>query len=94
MAKNRGDLLTKLTDALVEIGVMLGRIEMALKMYPTNRMMELSSMLYAAVVDFLEEMILLFQRSAVRMSTHFQCHCGYLKTDLVRSNVLFHDAAL
>lgn len=72
MAKNRGDLVTKLADALVEIGLLLGRIEMALKMYPTNRMLELSSMLYTAVVDFLEEVILLFQRSAVRMLAHPQ----------------------
>ncbi|KAK5664363.1 hypothetical protein OQA88_586 [Cercophora sp. LCS_1] len=66
MAKNRGDLVVKLTDALVDIGLALSRVEMVVKLYPTTRMVELTSRLYSAVLEFLEEVILLFQRSAVR----------------------------
>ncbi|KAK1749656.1 hypothetical protein QBC47DRAFT_131331 [Echria macrotheca] len=66
MAKNRGELMTKITDNLVDIGMALSRVEMLIKLYPTARMVELTSRLYAAVLEFLEEIILLFQRSAVR----------------------------
>ncbi|KAK0649714.1 hypothetical protein B0T16DRAFT_457101 [Cercophora newfieldiana] len=66
MAKNRGDLLMKITDNLVDIGMALSRVEMLVKLYPTVRMVELTSKLYAAVLEFLEEVILLFQQSAVR----------------------------
>lgn len=66
MAKNRGDLLMKITDNLVDIGMALSRVEMLVKLYPTARMVELTAKLYAAVLEFLEEVILLFQRSAVR----------------------------
>lgn len=66
MAKNRGDLLDKLADMLVEVGMSLSRIEVYTKLYPTARMVELTSILYAAVADFLQEVIATFQRSAVR----------------------------
>ncbi|KAB5550774.1 hypothetical protein GE09DRAFT_1203999 [Coniochaeta sp. 2T2.1] len=65
MAKNHSDMLTKLTDMLVEIGLDLSRVEVYLKLYPTARMVELTSMLYAAVVKFLQEVVAHFQRSAV-----------------------------
>lgn len=68
MAKNHSDMMTKLTDMLVEVGLNLSRIEVYLKLYPTARMVELTSMLYAAVVKFLQEVIAHFQRSAVRKS--------------------------
>lgn len=66
MAKNRNDLMAKLTDMLVEIGLNLSRIEVYLKLFPTSRMVELTSMLYAGVVKFLQEVIAHFQRNAVR----------------------------
>lgn len=67
MAKNRKELLTKLTDMLVEIGLTLSRIEVYAKLFPTARMIELTSMLYAAVVDFLKEVIVhLNQRKTIR----------------------------
>jgi len=66
MSKNRGDLTGKLTDMLVDIGLALSRVEVLVKLYPTTRMVELTSRLYAAVLEFLEEVILLFRRSAVR----------------------------
>ncbi|KAK0752806.1 hypothetical protein B0T18DRAFT_356562 [Schizothecium vesticola] len=66
MAKNRGDLLVKITDMLVDVGMALSRVEMLVKLYPTTRMVELTAKLYAAFLEFLEEVIALFQRSAVR----------------------------
>jgi hypothetical protein len=68
MAKNHSDMMTKLTDMLVEIGLNLSRVEVYLKLYPTARMVELTSMLYAAVVKFLTEVVAHFQRSAARES--------------------------
>lgn len=44
----------------------LSRIEIYSKLYPTERMLSLTSDLYAAVIDFLQEVITTFQRSAVR----------------------------
>ncbi|KAK4143964.1 uncharacterized protein C8A04DRAFT_37002 [Dichotomopilus funicola] len=67
MAKNKRELLGRITDMLVEIGLTLSRIEVYAKLFPTARMIELISMLYAAVADFLEDIILHFQqRSALR----------------------------
>ena len=68
MAKNHTDMMTKLTDMLVDIGLDLSRVEVYLKLYPTARMVELTSMLYAAVVKFLQEIVAHFQRSSVRKS--------------------------
>lgn len=49
---------------LVEIGLTLSRIEVYADLFPTARMVELISMLYAAVADFLEEIILHFGRKS------------------------------
>lgn len=64
MAKNRKELLTKLTDMFVDIGLTLSRIEVYAKLFPTARMIELTSMLYAAVVDFLQEVIAVFSKGS------------------------------
>ncbi|GAB1316580.1 hypothetical protein MFIFM68171_06790 [Madurella fahalii] len=64
MAKNKKELLAKVTDMLVEIGLTLSRIEVYAKLFPTGRMVELISMIYAAVTDFLEEVILHFNRQS------------------------------
>ncbi|KAH6853203.1 hypothetical protein B0I37DRAFT_387821 [Chaetomium sp. MPI-CAGE-AT-0009] len=64
MAKNKKELLVKVTDMLVEIGLTLSRIEVYANLFPTARMVELISMLYAAVADFLEEIILHFNRKS------------------------------
>jgi hypothetical protein len=67
MAKNKRELLSKVTDMLIEIGWSLSRIDVWAAMYPTARMLELISMLYAAVADFLQEVVLHFaHRSSVR----------------------------
>jgi len=66
MSKNKGDLVAKLTDMLVDIGLALSRVEVLVKLYPTTRMVELTSRLYSAVLEFLEEIIVLFQRNVVR----------------------------
>ncbi|AEO59552.1 hypothetical protein MYCTH_2307943 [Thermothelomyces thermophilus ATCC 42464] len=68
MAKNKKELLTRVTDMLVEIGLSLSRIEVYAKLFPTARMVELVSMIYAAVAEFLEDVILHFARkSALRL---------------------------
>lgn len=64
MAKNKKELLSKVTDMLVEIGLTLSRIEVYAKLYPTARMVELISMIYAAVADFLEEVIVAFKQKS------------------------------
>lgn len=64
MAKNKTELLAKITDMLVEIGLTLSRIEVYAKLFRTARMVELISMVYAAVTDFLEEVILHFNRQS------------------------------
>ncbi|KAK4239290.1 hypothetical protein C8A03DRAFT_14313 [Achaetomium macrosporum] len=67
MARNKKELLSKVTDMLIEIGWSLSRIEVWAAMYPTARMVELISMLYAAVADFLQEVVLHFaHKSTVR----------------------------
>lgn len=68
MAKNRGDLLEKVMDSLFEIGWSLSRIEIYTKLFPTTRMIELTSRLYAAIVEFLQDVIAHFQRHPVRES--------------------------
>ena len=73
MAKNRGDLMVRITDMLVDIGMALSRVEVLVKLYPTTRMVDLTARLYAALVEFLEEVILLFQRSAVRRCQAMSC---------------------
>ncbi|KAK3901236.1 hypothetical protein C8A05DRAFT_16554 [Staphylotrichum tortipilum] len=67
MAKNKRELLSRITDMLVDIGLTLSRIEVYSRLFPTARMVELVSMLYAAVADFLEEVIVaLTQKSPFR----------------------------
>jgi hypothetical protein len=66
MAGNRGGLMERITDSLFEIGMTLSRIEVYIKLFPTARMLELASMIYAAVVDFLQDVIAHFQRSPMR----------------------------
>jgi hypothetical protein len=66
MAGNRGGLMERITDSLFEIGMTLSRIEVYMKLFPTARMLELASMIYAAVVDFLQDVIEHFQRSPMR----------------------------
>jgi hypothetical protein len=68
MAGNRGGLMERITDSLFEIGMTLSRIEVYMKLFPTARMLELASMIYAAVVDFLQDVIAHFQRSPMRES--------------------------
>jgi hypothetical protein len=84
MMKNRSDLLVSITDMLIEIGYDLSRVEVCTKMYPTNRMLELTSMLYGAVVDFLKEVIEHFQQTKMKMfwssmTKPFEQRFGYVK---------------
>ena len=65
MAKNRGEFLVKFTDMLVDIGFLLSRIDVFPEVFPTERILGLTSLLYTTIIDFLQETIMLFQRKAV-----------------------------
>ncbi|KAK4244256.1 hypothetical protein C7999DRAFT_17471 [Corynascus novoguineensis] len=67
MAKNKKELLTKVTDMLVQIGLVLPRIEGLARRFPSPRMIELICSIYAAVAEFLEDIVVHFtRRSAFR----------------------------
>lgn len=70
MAKNRNDLFASILDMLVEIGLSLSRLEVYTKLYPTVRMVELTSQLYAAVIEFIGEVVAHFQRNILCMCPH------------------------
>ena len=66
MAKNRGDLLTKVAELFSHVGIILGQAERWVKCFPSTHMVTLTSKLYAAVLEFLQEVIAHFQRHPVR----------------------------
>src|SRR5690348_11557320 len=57
MSKNNYDVLSKVVDVVIDIGRNLERIRAYAKLYPTPRMLEFTADLYAAMVEFLEEVI-------------------------------------
>ncbi|KUI73445.1 hypothetical protein VM1G_08951 [Cytospora mali] len=68
IAKSHYETLYKFTDMMIEIGTNLARIELYRHIFPTARMLQLVSQLYAAVVEFLQGFILyLKQKSYVRV---------------------------
>jgi len=69
MVKNRNDLLVSITDMLIDIGLDLSRIELYTKVFHIKRMVELTSMLYAAVVEFLQEIVEESRKNPVRASS-------------------------
>jgi hypothetical protein len=66
MTKNRSDLMPKIMDMLSEIGLSLSRVEVYVRLFNTARMVELTSMLYAAVVEFFQDIIAHFQGNTFR----------------------------
>jgi hypothetical protein len=62
MSKNHHDMLYKFTDMMVDIGLSLPRIQLYRQMLPTGRILEFVSDLYAAVLEFLLEMIAYTQK--------------------------------
>ncbi|KFA55886.1 hypothetical protein S40293_06936 [Stachybotrys chartarum IBT 40293] len=100
MVKNHSDLLMSILDMLTEIGLDLSRIEVTTKLYPTKRMIELTSMLYGAIVDFLQEVITYFQKNKMRrfwssVSRPFEPRFGSLR-DRIRflANAIQKDAVI
>jgi hypothetical protein len=66
MVKNQKDLLDKITDMLIEIGLALSRVERLVKLHPTPKMLQLTSSLYTVVVNLLKDVNEKFQRSPIR----------------------------
>ncbi|KAH8754096.1 hypothetical protein F5883DRAFT_186893 [Diaporthe sp. PMI_573] len=57
MAKSHYDTLFKFTDIMSQIGINLPRVELYRQVFPTTRILQFVSQLYAAVVEFLQEFI-------------------------------------
>ncbi|EXF80256.1 hypothetical protein CFIO01_11145 [Colletotrichum fioriniae PJ7] len=57
VTKNNSSVLSKIIDVMIDIGRDLERIRGYIALYPTPRMLEFSSELYAAIVEFLEKVI-------------------------------------
>lgn len=57
MAKSHYDTLLRFTDVMSQIGINLPRVELYRKIFPTTRMLQFVSQLYAAIVEFLREFI-------------------------------------
>ena len=65
MSKNHTDLLNKVTDMMVDIGLNLSRVQLYARIFPTVRMLELTAELYAAVVEFLQQIISHSQKKTI-----------------------------
>lgn len=65
MSKNHHDMLYKFTDMMVEVGLNLSRVELYRHIFPTGRMLELVSELYAAVIEFLHEFVVYAQKKTI-----------------------------
>ncbi|KAK1454261.1 hypothetical protein CCUS01_10554 [Colletotrichum cuscutae] len=57
VTKNNSNVLSKVIDVMIDIGRDLERIRGYIALYPTPRMLEFSSELYAAIVEFLDKVI-------------------------------------
>ena len=66
-SKNHQDMLGRLADMMVEIGLNLARVELYRHVFPTGRMLELVSELYAAVLDFIQQVIVYLQKKTLSM---------------------------
>lgn len=66
IAKSHYETLYKFTDMMIEIGTNLERIQLCRHVFPTSRMLQLVSQLYAAVVEFLQGFILYLKHGSVR----------------------------
>lgn len=67
MYKNKYDVLSKVFDVLIDIGLDLERIRAYSALYPTPRMLEFTADLYAAIVEFLEQVIKDEKKGAMSM---------------------------
>lgn len=65
MSKNHCDLLGKMTDVIIDIGLNLQRVQVYAALFPTTRMLELTADLYEAIVRFLNEIIAHSQKKSI-----------------------------
>jgi hypothetical protein len=70
-SKSHHNMMLKFTDMLVELGLNLSRIELYRHIFPTGRMLELVSELYAAILEFLQEVILYMQKKSLSMKPRY-----------------------
>lgn len=64
-SKSHHEMLFRFTDMIVEIGLNLARIELYRHIFPTGRMLELVSELYAAIVEFLGEIVVYLSKKTL-----------------------------
>lgn len=66
MAKAHYDTLFKFTDVMSQIGINLPRVELYRQIFPTTRILQFVSQLYAAIVEFLQEFIIYLKQKNYR----------------------------
>lgn len=66
MAKSHYDTLFKFTDVMSQIGINLPRVELYRQIFPTTRILQFVSQLYAAIVEFLQEFIVYLKQKTYR----------------------------
>lgn len=66
MAKSHYDTLFKFTDVMSQIGINLPRVELYRQIFPTTRILQFVSQLYAAIVEFLQEFIIYLKQKNYR----------------------------
>ncbi|KAJ0123333.1 hypothetical protein J7T55_011798 [Diaporthe amygdali] len=66
MAKSHYDTLFKFTDVMCQIGINLPRVELYRQIFPTARILQFVSQLYAAIVEFLQEFIVYLKQKSYR----------------------------
>ena len=74
MTKNQRDLLPKLIDMLSDVGMYMCQVAESVKIIgTTDRMVELTTRLYDAVLRFLKDVITHLQQDTLRRFTSI-CH--------------------
>lgn len=66
MAKSHYDTLYKFTDIMITLGTSLPRVELYRQIFPTTRILQFVSQLYAAIVEFLQEFIIYLKQKSYR----------------------------
>lgn len=66
MAKAHYETLFKFTDVMSQIGINLPRVELYRQIFPTTRILQFVSQLYAAIVEFLQEFIIYLKQKNYR----------------------------
>ncbi|POS80828.1 hypothetical protein DHEL01_v200795 [Diaporthe helianthi] len=66
MAKSHYDTLYKFTDVMTEVGTNLPVVELYRRIFPTARILQFISQLYAAIVEFLQEFIIYLKQKNYR----------------------------